>query len=96
MRKEGMEEDRTDDCVRIEFGWGAGVELGRRRRCSHLPGMGGATLPRLGSRVRIPSPAPKSLRDFKRLRAVLRGRFLLPRPRRESRGSRGEAAESEK
>ena len=21
MRKEGMEEDRTDDCVRIEFGW---------------------------------------------------------------------------
>ena len=30
------------------------------------------------------------------LRAVLRGRFLLPRPWRQSRGSRGEAAESVK
>ena len=30
------------------------------------------------------------------LRTVLRGRFLLPRPRHESRGSRGEAAESAK
>src|SRR5208282_4141965 len=36
------------------------------------------TLPRLGSRVRIPSPAPKSLRDFNRLRAALRGRFCFP------------------
>jgi hypothetical protein len=37
-----------------------------------------STLPRLGSRVRIPSPAPEILKDFREFRAAPRGRFCFP------------------
>jgi hypothetical protein len=36
-----------------------------------------ASLPRLGSRVQIPSPAPKFINKIKGLKTVLRGRFCL-------------------
>jgi len=37
-----------------------------------------ATLPRLGSRVRIPSPAPGFLKEIKKLEDALRGVFCFP------------------
>ena len=39
-----------------------------------------ATLPRLGSRVRIPSPAPEFLRKIKDFEAALWSRFCLEKP----------------
>ena len=49
-----------------------------RIRCGRKSGL--VRLPRLGSRVRIPSPAPVFLNKIKRLKTVLRGRSCLEGP----------------
>jgi hypothetical protein len=68
--------------------WGC-TERGRSSGVEH-------NLAKVGVEGSNPFARSSYLQENEAVKTVLRGRFLLPRPQRESWGSRGEAAESEK